>query len=310
MSRIHEALKKAEQERDASKAGPLDQPPEPAAGPPRSPTLVQDAAPETARLQIRGGTGPDNPYTLDEMLAQSTRPQWQPDARTMLFFNPDEDAPGTEQFRILQLRLNQMRETMPLKKILVTSALPQEGRSFVAANLAQAMVRQPGRRALLIDADLRGPRLHTALGTIAGPGLTDYLRGEGNEFSIMQQGAMENLFFIPGGRGVSSPVELLASGKLKILLQRVESLFDWIIIDSPPAVAMSDASLLATLCDGVLMVVRSNTTPFDIAKKARQEFEGKTLLGVVLNGVEIDSSYGDFYGAAYQKKTAQESSVS
>ena len=80
----------------------------------------------------------------------------------------------------------------------------------------------------------------------------------------------------------------------------MEPLFDWIIIDSPPAVPVSDAALLANYCDGVLMVVRSNATPFDIARKARQEFNGKNLIGVVLNGIEAGSSpYTEYYYSAY-----------
>jgi len=117
---------------------------------------------------------------------------------------------------------------------------------------------------------------------------------------------MENLFFIPAGRNVSTPAELVANGRLKILLQRVEPLFDWIIMDSPPAVPISDASLLANFCDGVLMVVRSNATPFDVAKKARQEFQGKTLIGVVLNGVNVDSSYSRYYYSAYARESTSE----
>ena len=83
-------------------------------------------------------------------------------------------------------------------------------------------------------------------------------------------------------------------------------MFDWIIMDSPPAVPISDASLLANFCDGVLMVVRSNATPFDVAKKARQEFQGKTLIGVVLNGVNVDSSYSRYYYSAYARESTSE----
>jgi capsular exopolysaccharide synthesis family protein len=227
----------------------------------------------------------------------------------MLFFNAEEQGYGTEEFRTLRSRLYQMREKMALKKVLVTSALPKEGKSFVAANLAQVMVRQHGRRALLIDADLRGARLHHALGTSATPGLSEYLLGENDEFGVMQRGAMENLFFIPSGRSVSSPAELVANGRLKILLNRVEPLFDWIIIDSPPAVPVSDAGLLANYCDGVVMVVRSNATPSDIARKARQEFKDKHLIGVVLNGIEAGSQpYNQYYYGAYGRPGTQSAS--
>jgi capsular exopolysaccharide synthesis family protein len=224
----------------------------------------------------------------------------------MLFFNGDEQAAGTEEFRTLRSRLHQVRERMALKKVLVSSALPKEGKSFVAANLAQVMARQPGRRALLIDADLRGPRLHAALGTTSEPGLSEYLMGENDEFSILQRGTMENLFFIPAGRPVPSPAELVTNGRLKALLQRMEEVFDWIIVDSPPAVPVSDAGLLASLCDGVLMVIRSNATPFDAARKARQEFDGRTLLGVVLNGAPAETAYQRYYYAAYERRAPEQ----
>src|SRR5258707_13692345 len=116
----------------------------------------------------------------------------------------------------------------------------------------------------------------------------------------MQRGALENLLLIASGREVSNPAELVANGRLKFLLQRVEPLFDWIIVDSPPAVPVSDASLLANSCDGVLMVVRSNVTPVDMARKPRQEFPDKVLVGGVLNGTGADTkAYSPYYYAAY-----------
>src|ERR1700678_2432391 len=103
----------------------------------------------------------------------------------MLFCNESDSERDTEEFRTLRSRLYHTREKMPLKKILVASALPKEGKSFTAANLAQVMVRQHGRRVLLIDADLRNPRLHLMLGTTEAPGLSDYLQAESDELSIM-----------------------------------------------------------------------------------------------------------------------------
>jgi protein-tyrosine kinase len=244
-------------------------------------------------------------YTFDTLLARCTQGEWRPDPKTMLFFNREENARGAEQFRTLRSRLYQMRDKVSLKKILVTSALPKEGKSFVSANLAQVLVKQHGRRVLLIDADLRVARLHSALGTTSAPGLGEYLLGESDEFSIMQRGPMDNLFFIPCGRYVAQPAELIANGRLKMLMQRVEPLFDWIIIDSPPAVPVSDASQLANFCDGVLMVVRSNSTPYDTAQKARQEFLGKTVVGVVLNGISRADSYARYYYDVYEKTPQQ-----
>ncbi len=290
MSRIHEALKKAEQERAAAQ-GTYGEPPvmAGAAGAEALPPRV-----EAPGFSAAPALSPQ--YTLDSLLARCMASHWNPDAQTMLFFGGQDNAPGMEEFRTLRSRLYQMREKMPLKKLLVSSSLPREGKSFVAANLAQVLVKQHGRRVLLIDGDLRGPKLHLALGTSQLPGLSDYLMGEGDEFAVMQRGPMENLFFIPAGKRVSSPAELVANGRLKFLMSRVEALFDWIVVDSPPAVTVSDPSLLANFCDGVLLVVRSTVTPFDVARKARMEFGDKQLLGVVLNGVDAGAStYSRYY---------------
>jgi len=247
-----------------------------------------------------------SPFSFEALLARSVQLPWNPDPKTMLFFNGDDMVRGAEQFRTLRSRLYHTREKMALKKILVTSALPKEGKSFTAANLAQVMVRQHGRRVLLVDGDLRAPQLHTMMGTTDTPGLADYLRGESDEFSIMQRGPVENLFFIPSGGEISNSAELVANGRLKLLLQRVEPLFDWIIVDSPPAVPVSDASLLAKACDGVLMVVRCNATPFDMARRARQEFPDQVLVGVVLNGADGEvSAYARYYYESYEKRDTE-----
>jgi protein-tyrosine kinase len=303
MSRIHEALKKAEQERAASQAGAM--PPAVAAVPVAEPPAFAEVSP---RVSDGDSLSPMMPaltssYSAETMLAQCPQLEWKPDLETMLFMNGDDNARGTEEYRTLRSRLYHIRETMTLKTVLVTSALPKEGKSFTASNLAQVMVRQHGRRVLLIDADLRGPRLHLMLGTTAGPGLSEYLQGTNDEFSIIQRGSMENLFFIPSGTALDDPAELISNGRLKILLHRLEPLFDWIIIDSPPAVPVSDASVLANACDGVLMVVRSNSTPADLARKASAEFPAKSLVGIVLNGTSDDAiPYARYYYESYERK--------
>jgi protein-tyrosine kinase len=295
MSRIHEALKRAEQERAVCRGIS-----EPAA-------TIKDSlatlAPEGTTQVLGPVLTPSftTQFSLDALLTRTIQGKWSPDKKAMLFFNPETVA-GTEQFRTLRSKLQQMREKQPLKKVLVTSALPKEGKSFVAANLAQVMVQQHGRRALLIDADLRGARLHLALGTSATPGLSEYLQGEAEELAIVQRGPMENLFFIPSGRISPNPAELIANHRLKFLLSRMEPIFDWIIIDSPPVAPVSDASLMANCCDGVLMVVRSNSTPSDVARKARAEFENRNLLGVVLNGIEGPVAYSDYYYNDYGRQ--------
>ncbi len=283
MSRIHEALKRAEEDRAAAQAVHLES---------VVPFAVSATAPSVSPL-----SAPGSEFSYATVLSRCAPSSWSPDTKTMLFYN-SEQAPGTEEFRTLRSRLYQLREKRPLKKVLVTSSLPKEGKSFVAANLAQALARQQGRRVLLIDADLRASRLHLALGTSATPGLSEYLLGEADEFGIMQRGTMENLLFIPAGRSTSNPAEMIANSRLSILLGQAEPLFDWIVIDSPPAVPVSDAGLIANHCDGVLMVVRSDATPSDVARKARAEFDDKLLLGVVLNGIKRGSAeYSRYYGA-------------
>ncbi len=303
MSRIHEALKKAEQERATTQGGGTL--PGFAATPVAEHSLVDNVptGPPANGLHSPGMPVFASPFSLDALLAGSAQSKWTPDPATMLFVNGDDSARGAEEFRTLRSRLYHAREKMTLKKILVTSALPKEGKSFTCANLAQVLVRQHGRRVLLVDADLRGPRLHVMLGTTSNPGLSEYLSGENDEFSIMQRGPFENLFFIPSGREIGNAAELVGNGRLKALLQRVEPLFDWIIIDSPPVIPVSDSSVLAKACDGVLMVVRSNLTPFDMARKARQEFPAEALVGVVLNGTRGEAvPYSHYYDAPYEKK--------
>ncbi len=306
MSRIHDALKRAEQERATSTGThvepafpePIFDQPElrnselrgtelrnevPHESMPPMPSMSPRQAAGTAAMPAMGSG-----LNYESLLARSARTEWKPDPLTMLFFKDEDTRVGAEEFRTLRSRLYQIREKMPLKRLMVTSALPKEGKSFVAANLGQVMVRQQGRRALVIDADLRNPGMHRHLGAPSSPGLSEYLLGECDEFATLQRGPMENLFFMPAGRIVPSAPELLSNGRLKLLLQRVEALFDWIFIDTSPVIPVSDATLVATACDGILMVVRSNVTPSDLARRAREEFPDKLLIGVVLNGISSE----------------------
>ena len=157
----------------------------------------------------------------------------------------------------------------------------------------------------MIDADLRNPGMHRHFGAAPSPGLSEFLLGECDEVAALQRGPMENLFFMPAGRIAGSAPELLSNGRLKLLLQRLEPLFDWIILDSSPVIPVSDATLVASCCDGILMVVRSNSTPSDLARRAREEFPDKLLLGVVLNGAPsgklAQSKY--YYGEAVNSQS-------
>jgi protein-tyrosine kinase len=299
MSRIHDALKKAAQDR-------ATQSPTPTAV---TADLVEGAAeinrhidvpPDVMRGEIARGAAASRFQgsrflNYDELIQRCTHPQWTLDARNSVFVGGDSDRIGAERFRTLRSRLYQIAGAQQLKKLLITSSIPAEGKTFVAANLAQSIVRQPDRRVLLIDADLRASRMHQAFGAPSGPGLSDYLRGEADEYAIVQNGLEGNLCFIPGGQQVSNPSELLLRDRMKILLDMMTPIFDWIIIDSPPALPVHDASMLADHCDGVLFVVRAGSTDSEIAQRVAAEFRDKNLLGVVLNRVDSADTYNNYY---------------
>ena len=294
MSRIHEALKKAAEERSSKLAsGPATDLVDVAADFRRAP-IIEPERVAPARPEFRPSSSPSQ-FQLEGLLKNCAHPIWNPDPRTSVFHGADNKKVGAERFRTLRSRLYQIATAQPLKKVLVTSSIPAEGKTFVAANLANSIVRQNDRSVLLIDGDLRASRLHQALGAPSTPGLTDYLRGDADEFSVIQKGSEGNLFFIPGGSPVPNPSELLLGANMKRLLERVTPIFDWIILDSPPALPVHDASILADLCDGVLFVVRAGQTDYEMAEKASSEFRDKSLLGVVLNCVEKGDSYGGYY---------------
>jgi len=310
MSRIHEALKKAEQERSAN--GVQEQtefPRAEVAPPPREAasdafvprveaTAVAEAAIDAPPPVMAIAPASSDFLRFEDLKSRCARPEWHFDPNVNVFMNPALSEHGAEQFRTLRSRLYQARNSQPLRTLLVTSAVPGEGKTFVTANLAQAIVRQPDRRALVIDADLRCPRVHAVLGAPATPGLTDYLRGEADEVTVIQHGPEGNLCMIPGGSEVTNPSELLSNGRLEKLLQRMAPLFDWIILDSPPCLPVADASILAGICDGVLLVVKAGSTPSVVAQNARQELQTRNVVGVVLNAVgEAHLSNSQYYHA-------------
>lgn len=310
MSRIHDALKKAQQERDLGAATDVSSTHSESiiAVPALPEELPEPAAPVATETQTRGHAldlSSSDYLRFDDLVACCAHPRWQPDPNVNVFMNAGLAPHGAEQFRTLRSRLYQMRSDQPLHTILITSAVAAEGKTFVASNLAQSIVRQPDRRVLLIDADLRCARLHVPLGAPQAPGLTDYLRCEADEAAIVQRGQDGNLCFIAGGNEVSNPSELLSNGRLKHLLDRLGPLFDWVILDSPPCLPVADANVLAGLCEAVLLVVRAGSTPSELSQKATQELRGRNLLGVILNGIEGGPSYGAYYYSPYGANAEQ-----
>ncbi len=296
MSRIHEALKKAEQERAFAPA------PEAPAVPPEAPVWAARIEESSIQAPLQTATlaPPSADYLrFDELRSRCAHPVWTPDPNMNVFGSDSSSPHAAEQFRTLRSRLYQIRATQNLRTLLMTSSVPGEGKTFVTTNLAQSIVRQPDRRALIIDGDLRCARLHVPLGAPSSPGLSDYLRGEVDEFAVIQHGQEGNLCFIAGGSEVSDPSELLSNGRLKKLLDRVSPVFDWVIIDSPPCLPVADATILANFCDGILLVVRAGSTASEVAQRACQELKGRNVVGVVLNAVEQSHMYGSYYYQGY-----------
>ncbi|HVB85941.1 MAG TPA: CpsD/CapB family tyrosine-protein kinase [Candidatus Dormibacteraeota bacterium] len=302
MSRIHDALKKAEQERVSAPAPGTSVSPddgfasESTAGE-RSPVAMATGMDDSLSAASMPLLPSEGYLRFDDLMGRCAHPRWQLDPAGNVFSNGGAASRGAEQFRTLRSRLYQLRSAQSLRTLLVTSAVPAEGKTFVSSNLAQAIVRQPDRRVLLIDADLRCPRLHLPFGAPTSPGLTDYLRGEADEAAVIQSG-QDNLCLIAGGNQVSDPSELLANGRFTTLLNRVTPIFDWIILDSAPCLPVADSTLLAEYCDATLLVVRANVTPADVAQRAIQELQNRNIVGVVMNAVEEAQMYGGYYYSA------------
>jgi len=281
MSRIRDLLNRAEQEKELLRVVDLDR--------------------ESVALPLAGGApapgrgahpiGSFTPLNFDDLLSFCPQRAWVPDPASNVFSGAKHQPAAAEEFRGIRSRLYRLRETSQLKTILITSPVPKEGKSFVACNLAHALALQPDCRVLLIDANLRNPALHGFFGTEVTPGLSDYLLKPDDPMSILQRGEANNLILIAAGSVAAGPAELLSNGQLALLIKLVGPAFDWILIDSPPAIPFTDASLLANQCEGVLLVVRSNSTPLEVARQARRRFREGHIAGVVLNGAAAHQNY-------------------
>lgn len=303
MSRIHDALKKSARERKGSNppgAGKDDNPRARRASGEVPSDGVDNRANGGMKHHLMGLEPLKSNGEWCKDLAAST---WEPDSSKLMFLGQLSPDSGMEAFRTLRARLYLLRKQRSLHKILISSPLSQDGKTFVTANLAQALAQQDGR-VLLIDGDLRFSKLHITFGAPAAPGLTEFLKGNCGEEAVVQKGSVRNLFLIPGGTHMEGATELLTNGRLEELLRKLSPSFDWIIFDSPPVVPVSDAKIVGDLCDGVLMVVRSGSTTLTWAQKACREFAESQLVGIVLNRANPKSAYSSsrYYSLAKKSK--------
>lgn len=311
MSKIYEALLRAELERAIATGRPeagadptlddLIRPSEEAL--PLTPTQAAVSEPP-AEINFLTEPNADGIFPALDLTRVPQRP-WKP--ITAAFPALAERGDEVEQFRSLRSHLTEFREQRPMRSILVSSGLPGEGKSFVALNLALSFARHKGNRVLLIDGDMRRSSLHKLLGTPREPGLTEYLSGQASLLEVLQRphvstpgqvpAGLASLVFIAGGKDADKAGDLAANARFPELLAKVNSTFDWIIIDSSPANLVSDAVSLSHACDGVLLVAREGMTKYKTAQQAQVQFKTTSVLGFVLNAVHKLPARSDYYSS-------------
>lgn len=204
-----------------------------------------------------------------------------------------EESLGAEKFRFLAVRLRQLRQTRPLKKVLITSTIPQEGKSTVAANLACTLARRKPHKTLLLEGDLRRPTVAARFGLGRVPGLSEWFRGEGSAMNIYRLESL-GLWVMPAGNAAENPLELMQSGKLSPLMEQLSSWFDWIVIDSPPVLPLGDTSIWARQADGILLVTRPGVTEKQQLQRGLEMIEKSKFLGALVND-STNAAHSDYY---------------
>jgi protein-tyrosine kinase len=203
---------------------------------------------------------------------------------------------GQEEFRLLCHRLERVREQRPLSKILVTSAIPKEGKTLVAINLAATLARRSSS-VLLVDADMRHPSVHRALGLRLRSGLADFIEGRSDVSAVFQRLEPLGFCYIASGHPSTNPAELLQKPKLREFVGLATAEFEWIVFDSPPLNLFADAHCLSTLVDGVLLVVREGLTSNEALEEGRASLQSAFVAGLVVNAsTEANHKYYHYEG--------------
>ena len=301
MSYIFEALQRAEAER-------------PGGNPPTNADsvadLLQKVEQEIDRKQSLAELPPAKPQYPEEGAFASAKVLLPaPAADSRLVCLTDQGGLAAEKFRVLGLKLRHLRERRKLNRIVITSSIPEEGKSLIAANLALNQSRSKILNTVLVDGDLRRPELASRFGFHRSlPGLSEVLRGERQLAEVVYQLEGSGLRFLPAGVTPENPIELMQSGRLQQVLEQLETFFDWIIIDTPPVRPLADTPLWMKLADGVLLVTREGVCEKKQLERAVEIIDSSTLLGVVVNS--CNSNEQKYYYSRYGTTPNGEESTS
>jgi len=220
----------------------------------------------------------------------------------------EKRSPVAEAYRHLRTALLLSSAGQPPKTVLVTSSQPSEGKTTTAVNTA-VMLAQTGVEVLIIDCDLRRPRIHSHFGLLNTRGVTNYLSGDSNVSSLIQQyDKLPNLKIMTSGPVPPNSAELLGSEEMRRLLVLLSEQFTHIIVDSPPAISFTDASILSTMVDGVMLVVHGGRSSRAVVRRAKQQLMdvGANIYGIVLNNIKLESSDYYYYSGYYSSYYANE----
>lgn len=201
-------------------------------------------------------------------------------------------SPASEQFAVLRARLVALSRKENIKTICITSALQNEGKTFVAANLALALADESEKGVAIIDADLRRPSLHHYFGVKEATGLSDFLQSDQSNIDSLIIDTDKKLSYIPAGHIPDSPLRLLDSEKMKWLISELRNRYDFVIIDTPPIAPLADADILASLTDGLIFVIKAGETPLMVIQRSLKMLSKHKILGITLNQATEVTSYG------------------
>jgi capsular exopolysaccharide synthesis family protein len=232
-------------------------------------------------------TGPDFPSVAVSV---------SPSSRLVCLTN--EESLGAEKFRFLAVRLRQLHQSRPIKTLLITSTIPEEGKSMVSGNLAVALARKKQQKILLLEGDLRRPVLAARLGLHHLAGLSEWLRGSPATIRNIYHLEELGFWFLPAGKPPENPLELMQSRRLADLLDQLTGWFDWIVIDSPPVLPLADTTVWTRLVDGMVLVAREGASEKRQLKRSLESLDRTKLLGVIFNGCSSSdhTSYYQRYG--------------